>query len=255
MGWIAGILPLYCGIMKKTLFIFCFVIGGLLPVTFAQGIPPAPAKVVRYARVLMERYDTSGDGVLQREEWVRMPGTPPAIDLNGDGQITHDELVRHFNVYGQDRTIHRTIVRVQQERYVFDPANMQMFSPVMPRTVAPPPAAPVSQDPSEDDGVEGIMKTHDESIDEDVFEKLLLERQIPSSRPYHVMPEHLRGVPAWFYVLDKNGDGQITLAEFAGPRYFPARVVLFKSLDRNGNGFIEPDEVRITQTPVAAPGN
>lgn len=235
--------------LRPILLIFSFTVIGLMPVAFVQEIPPAPAKVVRYAKTMVLRYDTSGDGVLQPEEWRRMPGTPKAIDLNGNGEVTLEEIVWYLNRFGQDRTIHRTIVRDTREPYRFNPDKMQFFNPVMPRAVAPPPVVneatiPVSPD---DDGVAEIMETHDESLDEDVYEKLLLERQIPSSRPFHVLPEVLRGVPAWFIVMDKNGDGQISLAEFAAPRYLPATMARFKQYDKNGNGFIEPDEVRRPQ--------
>jgi len=232
--------------MRTTLFVFSFLLIGLVSAAFAQEIPPAPAKVVRYAKTMILRCDTNGDGVLQQEEWQRMPGTPKAIDMNGNNEITREEIVWYLNRFGQDRTIHRTIVRDTREPYRFHPDRMQFFSPVMPRAVTPPPVVEetTTSAPQGDEGVAKIMATHDESMDEDVYEKLLLERQIPSVRPFHVMPEFLRGVPAWFVVMDKNGDGQVSLAEFAAPRYLPATVVRFKAYDKNGDGLIEPDEVR-----------
>jgi len=94
-----------------------------------------------------------------------------------------------------------------------------------------------------DDGLEAMMKANEQPIDDDLYQKMLEERQVPASRPYHVFPEALRGVPKWFILLDKNGDGQLSLYEFA-PTLDRRRVELFKKLDKNGNGFIEPDEVR-----------
>ena len=232
--------------MKKYQFVFCFIIVWLLPMSFAAEFAP-PAKVLRYATTMIQRYDTNGDGILQQEEWEKMPGTPQAIDLDGDGQITKDELVWYLTHYGQIRTIHRTLFVDLSEPYKFDPKNLRFFTPAVPRTTAPPVAlADIPE--SSDDGVSDIMKANEQPIDEDAYQKLLEERLVPSARPYHVLPEHLKGVPTWFILLDKNGDGQISLAEFA-PTLSRSRVILFHQLDKNGNGFIEPDEVRTTQTP------
>jgi len=212
----------------------------LSSVTLAQ--PPAPAKVTRYAATIIQRYDANGDGVLQREEWEKMPGTPQAIDLDGDGQITLDELIWYFMHFGQGRTIHRTVLPDLSEPYRFDPTNLRIFRPVWQRAAMS--AAPSTETrEASDDGIEEFIRTHEQPIDDDVYQRLLEEGQIPAARPYHVLPENLRGVPAWFILLDRNGDGQISLAEFA-PTLAPARVLLFEQLDRKGNGFIEPDEAR-----------
>ena len=62
-----------------------------------------------------------------------------------------------------------------------------------------------------------------------------------------MLQENLQGVPRWFIQRDKNGDGQISLAEFA-PTLSLEAVALFQRLDKNGDGFIEPDEARASQT-------
>ena len=232
--------------MKKFLLLFCLGFGGLLPTSFAADIVP-PVKVVRYASILIQRYDENGDGILQREEWENMPGAPQAIDLDGDGQITKDELVWFLTHYGKSRTIHRTIVVDLSEPYKFDPNKLQFLKPAMPRATAPPTLVPDVAE-GEDNGVEALMQANEQPIDEDAYLKLLEERQVPSARPYSVLPERLRGVPAWFILLDKNGDGQISLAEFA-PTLSYRMVTLFNRLDKNSNGYIEPDEVPTQQTP------
>ena len=229
----------------KTLLVFCMGIGCLLPASFAAEFAPAPAKVVRYADVMIKRYDTNGDGVLQREEWGKMPGTPQAIDLDGDGLITKDELVWYFNHYGQSRTIHRIVVRDLSAPYKFDPTNLQVFRPVLRRTAPAVPDTETSPESTET-SVEEMMKANEQPVDEDVYQKMLEERQVPSARPYHVLPETLRGVPSWFILLDKNGDGQISLAEFA-PTLSPRLVVLFKQLDKNDDGYIDPEEARASK--------
>ena len=213
----------------------------LMPVAEAQLLAP-PAKVTRYALSVIQRYDANGDGVLQRNEWEQMPGTPRAMDRNGDQQITLDELVWYFAHYGQGRTIHGTVLVDLSDPYRFDRDNRQMFNPLVQRAVTTT-APSTTEQGTEEDAMDELMRTHDQPMDDEAFQKLVEERLLPASRPYHVMPEHLRGVPAWFLLLDRNGDGQISLSEFA-PTLAPARVRLFRQLDKDGNGLIEPHEVR-----------
>ncbi|MCL2711601.1 MAG: EF-hand domain-containing protein [Planctomycetaceae bacterium] len=224
----------------RTLTIHFGIVCLLMPAAMAQ-LPVPPAKVTRYAMSVMERYDANGDGVLQRDEWEMMPGTPRAMDRDGDGQISLDELVWYFAYFGQGRTIHRTVLPDLRDPYRFDRANTQVFRPLLPPTVPTPPSTAVQDE--EEDAMEVLMKEHDQAVDEEVYLKLLDERLVSASRPYHVFPEHLKGVPAWFLILDKNGDGQISLAEFA-PTPTLARLRLFRQLDKNGNSFIEPHEAR-----------
>ena len=224
----------------RTLFIHFGIVCLLIPVAFAQ-VPP-PAKVSRYATAMMQRYDKNGDGILQREEWANLSGSPQAIDTDGDQQIVLDELVWYFTRYGQGRTIHRTMVVDISEPYRFDPARLRLFHPRLPRADESSASRTETQEAT-GNTMEEMIKANEQPIDDEVYQKLLEERQIPTSRPYHVLPENLQGVPAWFIIRDKNGDGQISLAEFA-PTLAPADVSRFERLDKNGDGLIEPSEAR-----------
>jgi hypothetical protein len=57
-------------------------------------------------------------------------------------------------------------------------------------------------------------------------------------RPEERLP---KGLPDWFRTKDTNGDGQISMAEFA-TEWTPATEAEFARLDLNGDGFITPDE-------------
>jgi len=236
-------------LLSLTLTICCLFslsfAADVVPLVKREALAPvAPAKVVRYATAMMQRYDQNGDGILQREEWETMPGTPQAIDVDGDGQIILSELIWYFVQYGRDKTIHRSVVTDLSEPRKFDPSNLQLLIPVLPRTAQ---VAPGTETPTQEDDTEAFLQANEQLIDDDAYQKLLESRQVPSSRPYHVLPEKLRGVPAWFIMLDKDGDGQVSLKEFA-PTSSPARIKLFKQYDKNGNGFIEPNEVRNPQS-------
>ena len=192
---------------------------------------------------VIQRYDTNGDNILQQEEWEKMSGTPRAIDRDGDGQITQDELVWFLAIRGQGNTIHRTVVVDLSEPYRFNPADMRMFRPVWHGEGTPAVSRATTQESTTEDTTEEMLRTNEQPIDDDVYQRLLEEHQIPVSRPFHVLPENLRGVPKWFILLDRDGDGQISLVEFASPLTL-ARLRLFQRLDKNNDGLIVPNEVR-----------
>ena len=49
------------------------------------------------------------------------------------------------------------------------------------------------------------------------------------------------GLPAWFLARDEDGDGQLTLSEFA-PKPTPADLREFRRYDLNGDGLITAEE-------------
>ena len=205
--------------------------------------PPVPAKVVRYAIHLLAQYDANGDGILQREEWANLPGSPQAIDIDGDGNIGMDELVRYLAVYGANRTIHRPnpVETFYQPRVVS--SQFQLFRPLTapPVSVSPTPTAEGTEAPVAADMLE-------EHLEDTTYEDIVADLWAPATKRYYTSPEALRGVPRWFLTLDRDGDGQVSLAEFA-PNMSPASLALFGRLDKNGDGFITPDEVRKGEPP------
>lgn len=230
--------------------------------------PPVPAKVVRYAATLLERYDTNGNGVLEQDEWKKMPGAPQSMDINGDLIITLDELVRHIALFGQGRTIHRPHPVPTYSQPSMEANSLQLFHPLGP----PPESGPKEKSKSsleakapEESGDDAETRTDETPHDmttEDMenatiirrgmtYEELAAEHQIPRERKYYRPLSELRGVPAWFIRHDRDGDGQVSLIEFA-PTLTPQALALFGKLDKNGDGLLTPDEVRVPpQTPAA----
>ncbi|MDR0705846.1 MAG: hypothetical protein LBF88_12795 [Planctomycetaceae bacterium] len=227
--------------------------------------PPVPGKVIRYAMKLMQHYDGNMDGILQEAEWKKLGGAPQAIDLDGDRAITETELIRFIAIYGEGRTIHHP---QPVERY-FQPkpisSQFQIFKPFSPIPAQPVPAdsekTNVNQkvninqnvnqtdanqsnvDPVTPDLTEEAMKADETPIDDAVYAEIIANRLMPALRKYNTPLDLLRGVPVWFLLRDLDGDGQVSLKEFAPTLSIPS-LRLFGHLDKNGDGFITPDEVR-----------
>ena len=248
--------------------------GSIAPIT------PNDMKVLRYASYVLEKYDSNQSGFLEREEWSQMPGAPQSIDVDGDFIISLDELVRFIALYGNVRTIHRPNpppIPARLNWAAERPSSFQPFSaPLKPKAV---PEEPKEADPADataeeidenqivgenlpepESGetekaeptppAEGEEPTasekaeKEEKLDELSYEKVFSDQFKPKERKYYVPLNELRGVPNWFVFRDKNGDGQITMLEY-DPNLSPASLAAFGRLDKNKDGFLSPDEVRV----------
>ncbi len=163
----------------------------------SKPLPPAAAKVTRYAKRLLANYDTDHSGQLSKQQWSRMHGRPALYDRNQDGEVTLKELLLHIVEYGRYRrlgstTTHQTL-----------PRDVELTGGLSESVTGSPPS---------------------------------------SSAPFHVSGSSLpTALPGWFRQKDSNGDGQLSMAEYA-PTSNRDTVASFQRLDANRDGLLTPKE-------------
>ncbi len=187
-----------------------------------------PAKIVRYARRVLDRYDTNRDGRLDEAEWQAMKGDPTHCDRDRDGFISLEELTDHTASYGRQREI-RLLPPQPGDLLEMPPLlNPEMIEISSERAPGAGESEVPDDDPEAGESLSGPATEPPPSRRRDT------KFYVPSSR----LPA---GLPAAFSNRDRDGDGQLTLAEFAanGSR---AELDDFARLDRNGDGVITPSE-------------
>ena len=178
-------------------------------------------KVYRYAETLIRQYDRNGDGVLDPQEWQAMHGKPALADADRDGTITLDELLQRIVDYGQNRRVRLAVPPIGLDA----DAGADETSPGKTGSgKSGGPAVPAAAD--------------DPDAEMDFAELEEARRQTKFYVPAKRLPA---GLPAWFLARDDDGDGQLTLAEFA-PKPTPAVLREFAQYDLNGDGLITPKE-------------
>jgi hypothetical protein len=203
--------------------------------------PTATAKVQRYVERVIRAYDKNGDGQLQQAEWAGMQGHPELLDTNRDGVITRDEFEAYVTSFASKRQLRVVFpeVTVAEEPPLLQPkSSANQLPPPKPgadnpqaaptaAAAAPAPATPAdpaaaASPPAEAQPPKPVARRRDTKF------------FVPAGR----LPG---GLPAWFYAQDKDGDGQITLAEYSN-EVTASSLAEFKKLDRDGDGVITTDE-------------
>lgn len=223
-------------------------------------VEAVPLALRYYARYLMNKYDTNGDGILQREEWENRLEGAQAIDLNGDFDLDDQEILFYMTRFAKDRTIFNpNPIRpnMQRRNFVLDGEVETMIRPAS--------AAPKRFGAEEareaqllNDGNENLAELTDEEIrdlftegnpalesvdDDELLGALLTDMDESMTREYAAPPQTLQGAPVWFLARDKNGDGQLTILEFA-PNLSQKSLALFGRYDVNKDDIITADEAR-----------
>lgn len=164
------------------------------------------AKLLRYARWVIDRYDSNRDGLLQSDEWRAMRGTPTAIDANRDGLITIDEYAQFVADYGAGRAFRLSTIGTD-----------------------------VASAPGGARG-ENAAGSDDPNAREPATAPTTQTRR--DTKFNAVLPA---GVPPWFAERDADGDGQLSLAEFS-PKLPKTEVDEFNRYDLNRDGVLTPQE-------------
>ena len=206
-----------------------------------------PAKVNRYARRLFDRHDTNGDGVIDATEWRRMKGNPMAMDFNADGKITLEELAAYTADFGRHRRMRLTGSMVEEAVAELPP----LYIPTAERDAIAAaqqaeavPVALVGETVEVD--MEPTVNSEGEEEGDDTDETAEPEQPQPandqvSSKRFVTPKSRLAGVPEWFLTKDANGDGQLTVSEYA-PDSHKARLTEFARFDRNNDGVLTAQE-------------
>jgi Ca2+-binding EF-hand superfamily protein len=185
---------------------------------------PIPSTIYRYAQRLVRQYDRDGDGVLDAEEWKPMHGDPRLVDANKDGLITVEEMAQWIADYGRNRRIRLAVPAIglsgDSETNPGSPATSAGASGSKPGPSAEPTTA------------------EDEDAGIDLAELEASRRRAKFYRSPKRLPA---GLPSWFLARDEDGDGQLTLSEFA-PKPTPADLREFQRYDLNGDGLITAQE-------------
>jgi Ca2+-binding EF-hand superfamily protein len=243
-------------------------------VPYTERGVPVSAKVLRYAQRLVEQYDTNHNGQLEKEEWQKMRGNPAVVDRDHDGLITVDDLARYITIYGRYRH-----VQLIAPALMTNPPQPAAEGPQPPATESPrsespagpagrnapgvlsaetPPAAaplpPATAGPAAAAPAEAASPTTTTGSQPLTPAPSALPAVTPrtaAGQRFFVPPaRRLAGAPPWFIARDLDGDGQLTLSEFA-PQATQADIEEFNRYDTNHDGVITVDEVLKSGKPAA----
>ncbi len=218
---------------------------------------PVPTKVRRYAERQFQRYDTNGDGVIDEAEQRQMKGNPLAPDYDADGSISLEELTAYTADFGRHRRMRLTGTMMDEAVAALPP----LYIPTAERDAMAAAQAAARQQAAQQAAQQGQAlpvalvggpgETNSEAVEEPEAEE---ESDAPeetaevtpagapsSSKRFVTPPSRLAGVPDWFRAKDTDGDGQLTLAEYA-PNSEKALLEQFSRYDRNNDGVLTAPE-------------
>ncbi|HEY2826547.1 MAG TPA: EF-hand domain-containing protein [Pirellulales bacterium] len=197
--------------------------------TSAGSGAPEDAKIRSYAASMLKRYDKNNDGTLDKSEWSQMSGDPEKYDRNHDGKITLDELVdslKNWNRPSEDSTA--------------TPSKAASAAAATGTSAGRSASAGSNTSTSDAAGAPAGRSAG-----------LSVRRGIPvdDGKHYRSPKDRLpEGLPEWFTQADSDGDGQISMHEYAEP-LTDEKLAEFAKYDLNNDGFITPSEVLKVSPP------
>ncbi len=211
----------------------------------AEPQPPSsdaiPAKLLRYAQRVLHAHDADGDGRLTPGEWASMRGDPRQADADKNGVITLDELARHVADYAERhrlRLLRPTVGAPAEIVSLFTPSDevkpAEGVKSAALRTGLPAGAA---NPPGESPG----SAADDPATKPATGAEPVLPKPPPETKFYVPARRLPPGLPDWFRQRDADGDGQLSLSEYA-PKATPSQIAEFSRLDINRDGLLTAKE-------------
>lgn len=215
------------------------------------------AKFSRQAQRAVQKADRNGDGVLDKDEWKTIS---PDLDknmgkLDGEpqGVVTVEELAAYLARYARQHTLQTEDTAWQRlpqpPSAIFTPVTSSKTTPKK-TTKGKVGEASDAEDSSDadnhaarQDGSDGDANDDDSASGGKPSKRSKAAASKRSSKKFHVADAALPGgLPDWFFDRDGDGDGQLTLGEFA-PDGSQAQRDAFKRQDSDGDGVLTPEEI------------
>jgi hypothetical protein len=200
-------------------------------VTSAPILTP---KILRLARYGLGRRDKDGNGAISPSEWPEVKDQWNAIDSNHDGSISFDEYAAWLARFAASRRIRLRI-------------PLTAVLPPGEKGTGRQPEAFGRGTPGSGDELSRLSGPAGTAFVPPIGTAASPGSSRPAARTpqqpkYYVPPESLpANLPNWFRTLDRDGDGQLTVAEFVAEGG-PERLAEFDRYDRDGDGVLTPME-------------
>ncbi|OHB79232.1 MAG: hypothetical protein A2V98_06010 [Planctomycetes bacterium RBG_16_64_12] len=223
---------------------------------------PAPVKVLRYCRRLVEKYDQNSDGRLQEHEWAAMllnkydhdgdkrlepdEWDAPRVkryDSNRDGSLDEAEWQRIWKSLGLagseagiavDELARRVTTLGRGKPIALNRSHLQ-------GRLATPSFLNPTIGPGAADATERPKPSREEATGERGQEPPAGPAARRGTKFFVPTTQLPQGLPSWFVLRDADGDAQLTMVEFA-PKATQSQLDEFAGYDHNGDGVITAKE-------------
>jgi Ca2+-binding EF-hand superfamily protein len=187
-------------------------------------------RIRRIAQAMLSRYDENKDGTLQREEWSKMSNEPEKGDKNGDGQITLDEMAERLGEWRPSSSSSSSGGSSSASGSSSSSASSGQASP-----------GAGGRSGRGDFGGRGRGRGGFGSREQSASRPTTTAsgQSYRFLTPKERLPED---VPS-FFSSDRDGDGQVSMAEFSSS-WDDAKLAEFNRWDLNRDGVITAAETR-----------